>query len=447
MKYILCCLAAAVLATPAYSLPEEVTHTQKEQNGTISEAVQAAADKAASLNSTTESEASEHRLFSYGFAMSGVMQGHNAFAENSGGNHYLGNGTLTLTLRPSSSTEITVAPMWMYGDMAGSGIGIGGNPNALFSVSSPTPFLGTAYIRQNINLKEATEQSDEIQMTLTAGKVTLPSLFEANTYASDPASQFLNISSLGFGAWELAQEARGTTIAAGVHVGQKSWSMTFAAGMLPSEAGGAKFNTDISNSYSLTAQLAFDYTEGGRLRVLGFMNRDNAIDFKLATQLLTEQQNNTEPDIETARGYCWKQGLGLEIEQGISQNIGSFLRASWNDGRTESFTVTEINASVSGGLDLSGALWGAEDHHAGIIVVHNELSTKHRHYLEAGGEGFMLSGSNLSYSGENITEMYYRAAVSDNLSVSLDYQFIANPGYNSTTQSLHLLATRLTLGL
>ena len=62
---------------------------------------------------------------------------------------------------------------------------------------------------------------------------------------------------------------------------------------------------------------------------------------------------------------------------------------------------------------LARALWreGYNDHLAGHITVN-------------------LGDGTLTYGLERTTELYYRAAVNENIYITLDYQYVINPAYN-----------------
>jgi Carbohydrate-selective porin, OprB family len=50
-----------------------------------------------------------------------------------------------------------------------------------------------------------------------------------------------------------------------------------------------------------------------------------------------------------------------------------------------------------------------------------------------------LNGA-LSYSGERILETYYKYVIADGMHISLDYQFVDNPGYNFVRGPVSLFA-------
>ena len=87
------------------------------------------------------------------------------------------------------------------------------------------------------------------------------------------------------------------------------------------------------------------------------------------------------PDIADAlvesRAYRSKVGLGLSWDQGLTKDLGSFVRLSWDDGRTESFEYTEVDRSAAAGLSLSGEAWGRKDDTFGVAGVVNGIASSH----------------------------------------------------------------------
>ena len=125
-----------------------------------------------------------------------------------------------------------------------------------------------------------------------------------------------------------------------------------------------------------------------------------------------------------------KYGFAFNAEQEIANGIGMFARYSWCDGHSGDWAFTEIDRNFQLGFNFDGKLWKRKEDAFGICAAFNGLATDHRAYLEAGGIGFILGDGKLNYGTENILEAYYRAKVTPYLSISADFQFITNPGYN-----------------
>src|SRR5262249_39787818 len=139
------------------------------------------------------------------------------------------------------------------------------------------------------------------------------------------------------------------------------------------------------------------------------------------------------PDItQSRRRGRIKYGFGFNLEQPLADDgeTGLFARLGWNDGATETFTFTEAERSLSLGAQIAGASWRRPDDRVGVAFVADELGNLHASYLRHGGLGFELGDGRLNRRPEIVVETYYALAVLRWLVLSLDYQFVDNPGYN-----------------
>jgi carbohydrate-selective porin OprB len=125
-----------------------------------------------------------------------------------------------------------------------------------------------------------------------------------------------------------------------------------------------------------------------------------------------------------------KYGFGLGIEQSVTPSITVYGRLGWNNGRTESWSFTEIDQTESAGIGFPGLLWKRKDDRAGVAFASNGISGAHAHYLSLGGLGFVLGDGGLDYARENLAETYYTAHVWRGVFVGPDLQYIVHPGYN-----------------
>ncbi|WP_250637115.1 carbohydrate porin [Collimonas arenae] len=137
------------------------------------------------------------------------------------------------------------------------------------------------------------------------------------------------------------------------------------------------------------------------------------------------------PDVAQVRKASVKQGYGINLEQSLSSDLGFFTRASWNDGKTETFSFTEIERSVSTGLALKGSSWHRDNDTVGVSFIQNGLSKAHQDYLAAGGLGVFIGDGRLNYQPERILEAYYNFSLRKGISLTADLQRICNPAYNA----------------
>src|SRR6266446_3028445 len=95
-------------------------------------------------------------------------------------------------------------------------------------------------------------------------------------------------------------------------------------------------------------------------------------------------------------------------------------------------------------LSLKGRDWGRPKDTFGLAGVVNGLSDSARAYFAAGGLGILIGDERLPHYGPaKILEAYYSAAVTDWLSLALDYQWIDNPAYNRDRGPVSVLGIRV----
>jgi high affinity Mn2+ porin len=126
--------------------------------------------------------------------------------------------------------------------------------------------------------------------------------------------------------------------------------------------------------------------------------------------------------------------------------MGMFARFSADDGSKEAYEFTEINRSISAGLSLKGAQWNRPKDVFGLAFVINDISGDARKYLAAGGLGILIGDGRLPrYASESIAEAYYNVSITDGVTLGLDYQYIANPGYNPDRGPVSVFGSRIHL--
>jgi high affinity Mn2+ porin len=133
----------------------------------------------------------------------------------------------------------------------------------------------------------------------------------------------------------------------------------------------------------------------------------------------------------------------FNLEQSVTDSFGLFGRWSWNDGKTEIMSFTDIDASLSGGVSIKGTSWGRSDDTIGIAGAVNALSADYRDFTAAGGLGILIGDGRLSYRPEQILEIYYAYAISKASALTFDYQFIVNPAYNADRGPLSIFSGRI----
>jgi high affinity Mn2+ porin len=332
--------------------------------------------------------------------------------------------------------------------------GIAAFPNGEGSrASSVEPQYDTSrlFIRQVINLggsssKVADDQNqiaqsqDENRLTFTVGKLSATDIFDNNSYSHDARTQFLNWALVDDGAWDYPADAKGYTGGFVAEWALPTRTLRYGIFMEPEIANELPLDDHIDKAYGQVVEWEERYSAGGHpgaLRALAFWNRAHMGLYQAALE------GTSPPSIALSRQYRSKVGAGLNWEQEIADGVGVFARAGYDDGRTETWAYTEIDRALSAGLSLSGKRWGRADDTLGIAGIMSGLSSEHRRYLAAGGYGFIVGDGRLDYEPECVAETYYNWQLVKRLTLTADYQFVENPGYNRDRGPVNIFAVRV----
>jgi carbohydrate-selective porin OprB len=178
----------------------------------------------------------------------------------------------------------------------------------------------------------------------------------------------------------------------------------------------------------------------GSARLLGYENLARAGRYADA---LAVAPPGGRPDLSAVRRPgAAKRGAALLLEQEAGP-VALFVRASWNDGRTETFAFTEIDRAASAGAVVPVPGPAARPALGGLAVEVGALSSDHARYLAAGGRGFQLGDGALRNAPETVAEAFYLVRVSAALEVTADAQAIWNPGMNADRGPAAVLGLRL----
>jgi high affinity Mn2+ porin len=338
--------------------------------------------------------------------------------------------------------------------------GIAGFPNGeVYRVSDASPhiYIARFYFKQIFALSnDFSVQKDEINQIATrlpssyfsvvAGKFSVMDFFDGNKYSHDPRNQFFNWALMGNGAWDYPANTRGYTFGITTEYVKPKWALRFSAVMVPVEANGAIMDWNILRSRSESMEFEHQYTIvnlKGTVRFMTYLTEARMGNYQKALEWGINHHSAPEIDSVQAVGRT-KFGFGINIEQPISKTLGTFLRASWNDGKNQTWTFTEIDRHISAGFVLNGDSWKRKDDKLGFAQIVDGLSKVHRDYLKAGGYGFIIGDGNLNYGLEAISEIYYSFRLFKyDLWLTPNYQFILNPAYNKDRGPVHSFGMRM----
>jgi high affinity Mn2+ porin len=284
-----------------------------------------------------------------------------------------------------------------------------------------------------------------MRLEFKAGTMATTDDFDLNRYANSTRTQFLNWSLWNNTAWDYAADTRGYTNGVMVAYISPSWSLRLGIYQMPSEANGYNLDGPLSKAREENIELTLAPNEAGTVvRLLAYCNLARMGVYREA--MTRAASTNTTPDIVADDQSGRKKiGYGINLEQPLADagETGVFLRAGWNDGKTESFAFTEVDRTLTVGVQIAGNHWGQGVDRLGLAIVVNGLSKDHRDYLAAGGSGFMLGDGQLNYGTEQIVEVYYRIQLQKYVQLSPDFQYIRNPGYNRDRGPARFVGLRL----
>ncbi len=413
------------------------------------------------------------KKWSYHFQLTAINQTHPSFKANYSGNNSLSNQSeskrlsLTTTLFVGHTLWKNAALYFNPEITGGSGIsnarGIAGFTNGeTFRIGSTEPVLYIArlFFKQNFPLKntgyetvasDANQVEEKIpasRITISAGKISLSDFFDNNAYSHDPRSQFMNWSLMSNGAWDYPADTRGYTQGIVAELIKPGYAIRFSSVLVPRKANGLQLDYKITKAHSETVELEKNWKarRPGAIRLLAFHTISQAPDYNTT---LTQVKNGDSSSVNEYTGIQeWKKyggvkyGFGINAEQELSNTTGAFLKASWNDGKTATWAFTEIDRSISAGINIKGNSWKRPNDNIGIAQVINGLSKDHQAFLNAGLYGFIIGDGKLNYGAEAITEIYYQAKIASSFFISADYQFVNNPAYNKDRGPVHVFAIR-----
>lgn len=431
---------------------------------------------AAPSETSTASAAVETQNSDVRFQSTYVWQRHPAFAAR-----YSGPNSLSAEREPRSYTLTATAFIgvraWQGGEVyfnpevvssqSLSGLhGLGGltnGENQKGGGPNPTLYRARLFVRQSWGLGGGAEQlesapnqlagqADRNRLVLTAGNVSLIDIFDNNAYSHDPRMQFLNWTIMTHGAFDYAADTRGYTWGVALEYFRDDWVLRLGRFEQPIESNGFQLDSRIFRHYGDQIEIERRHEiagEPGKLKWLVFRNRTRMGGFRDAIDAWRTAGGTGVPSVAEVRRERSKLGWGINLEQALSPDAGFFLRASWNDGRSETYAFTEVERSFSSGFSIKGTGWRRPDDVIGLGFVENGLSAAHRDYLANGGLGAFIGdgvpppGASYRYAPERVVEAYYSFNVVKGAWLSLDYQQARNPAYNADRGPVKIGSLRL----
>ena len=239
------------------------------------------------------------------------------------------------------------------------------------------------------------------------------------------------------------------------------WAARYGRITPPKDPNQLPVDFRILKYYGDQAEVEHKQTIGGQegmVRVLGFRNRENMGRFSDAIAAFDEDpsknattcttfnygsMNATAPDLCWARKPNHKSGVGAFAEQYLGHDIGVFGRGMYSDGKTEVYSYTSTDRSLTLGSLAKGTAWHRPKDITGFGGNLGWISAIHARYLAMGGvDGFVGDGA-ISAAPETSVDYFYSANFRTIYWLSGDYQHIANPGFNSARGPVNIFTVRV----
>lgn len=341
--------------------------------------------------------------------------------------------------------------------------GIAGFPNGeIYRVGSPAPqpYIARAYLQQIIPLPgykyEHLPVTDSItpltdndnvenqlpknipdkRLVFIIGKYSLADFFDENVYSHDPRHTFLNWALMDNGAWDYPANTRGYTYSALAEYDNNGYAVRMSAALEPTYANGPVLDWHINKTmgYTFEADRHFEINNHeAEIGLLLYENIDRGGNYEQAIALKNSGRDTTlNVSHLTAYSGNKKYGGGLSFTLALTKKLGILARAGWNDGHTATWTFTEIDQTAALGILINHLLFRKIRNTFGLAILVNGISPEHRDFLNNGGIDYIIGDGKLThYATENILETYYNVAVTRNIALMLDYQYVQNPAYNA----------------
>ena len=337
---------------------------------------------------------------------------------------------------------------------------------------APQLYRSRVFLRQTIDLDgaPAERRSDVLQLAaagtsrrlmLTAGNFTILDLFDKNSFTSDTRQQFLNLGFMTHAAWDFASDARGYSWGGAAELYLDDWAVRFGRISPPRDPNQLPVTLRLDRYYGDQFELEHDHKLfglDGAVRLLAYRNRevmgrfDEAVavwqadpgkNAAACTSFNYGSTNAGAPDLCWVRRPNIKVGIGINLEQHLTEEAGVFFRGMFSDGGTEVQAFTASDRSISFGGLTRGSRWNRPRDLAGLGASVGWISQAHADYFRLGGiDGFTGDGK-LNQAAEGAFEIFYSFNFLQVVWLSADYQHIVNPAFNADRGPVNVFGARL----
>lgn len=303
---------------------------------------------------------------------------------------------------------------------------------------------------------------DSRRLVVRIGNFSVIDFFDKNSYSGDLRRQFLNMAFMTYAAFDFAADARGYTWGMVSEYFHDDWAVRFGHVATSIDPNQLAIDSRIFTYYGQQIELEHKhrlYDRPGSIRILAYRNHENMGKFSDA---ISAFQSNHNKNATTCTGFnygsgnagapdlCWarkpndKIGIGINIEQQVADDIGLFFRGMYSDGKTEVFSYTSTDRSISLGVLANGSRWERKKDSLGIGFAAGWISSQHARYLNMGGVDGFVGDGRIKAGAEHVVDIFYSANLLNlPLWVTADYQHITNPGFNADRGPVNIYGMRV----
>jgi hypothetical protein len=338
----------------------------------------------------------------------------------------------------------------------------------------PSLYRSRLYLRQTFGFGGERDEktSDPMQLAtvadgrrlvLTAGTFTALDIFDRNGVTWDPRQTFLNMAFMTHSSWDFAADARGYSLGGAAELYWDNWALRVGRMAPPLNPNVLPIDTNLFQVYADTVELEHDHVlfqQPGAVRVLGYRNHIVAGRFADAIATLDADPaknaaacpanvysygsgNVMAPDMCWVRKPDTKVGIGINLEQHITEDVGVFLRAMYADGQTEVDAFDPADRDLSFGAVAKGPLWHRPFDVAGLGYAAAFISDIHAQYLAMGGVDGFVGDGHIRQAPESVIDVFYSFNVLKAIWLTADYQHLWNPGFNADRGPVEIVSGRV----
>lgn len=340
-------------------------------------------------------------------------------------------------------------------------------------VETPQLYRSRAYLQQTIGLGggKLERSSDPMQLggsvdkhriALRLGSFSVLDFLDPSSFSKDGRQQFINMAFMTYAAYDFEADARGYAWGLEAELDWDDWALRFARMTPPQDPNSLPLDLRFWEYFGDQLEIEHTHTlfgKQGAIRVLGYRNRQHTGNFEDAIAAFRADpsknaascvdynygsSNANAPDLCWARKANIKAGIGLNLEQHLTDDIGVFFRGMYSDGESEVYAFTSTDRSIAFGALGKGSLWHRPLDVTGVGIGLGWASSQHVDYLKLGGvDGFIGDGA-LTPGTESVVELFYSVNLfGAPIWLTADYQHIANPGFNKDRGPVEIFGGRI----